>query len=426
MAAPPDLLFLSHRMPYPPNKGDKIRAHAILKHLSPRYRIHLGCNVDDPDDLRHADTLRKMLGGECLFLPLDRRVAGARAALAVTRGRSLSEEYFGGRRFKNWISQVVRQHSIRRAIAFGSAMAPLVMGEPRLDVSRSILDLVDVDSDKWRQYAQATPGPRRFLYRYEAASVARLERRAAAAFGHTVLVSPFEAATFAGMAPESAGRIVSIGNGVDLNYFQPDRAFASPFPSGKRPIVMTGLMDYRPNIEGAQWFATQVLPNLLRTIPSLQFFVVGANPPPGLLADMPGVTVVGRVPDMRPYLAHAEVVVAPLQIARGVQNKVLEAMAMRRPVVATTAATRALAVTPQRHVLIEDEPDAFADAVLRTFDPITAAGLAFLGRRYVERHHDWSRSLADFDRLLESGAPAPLAAPQTLPHFGLREAAGVE
>src|SRR6185312_16058400 len=141
MTVRPDLLFLAHRIPYPPNKGDKIRAHAILKHLAPRYRIHLGCNVDDPDDLKHGATLQAALGGECLFLPLDRTAAQARAALAAASGKSLSQGYFGGRAFRRWVGQVTRKYGIERAIAFGSAMAPLVLGEKLLDPARSILDL---------------------------------------------------------------------------------------------------------------------------------------------------------------------------------------------------------------------------------------------------------------------------------------------
>ena len=407
----PELLFLAHRIPYPPNKGDKIRAHAMLMHLTPRYRVHLACNVDDPADMAHAPLLQDLLGGECLFAPLRRTAALARAAAAAASGRSLSEGYFGDPQIGRWISGLVRRRKIARTIVFGSAMAPFVLNQPALDAGGAIIDLVDVDSDKWSQYASHCAQTRRWLYAYEAGRVAGLEKRAAARFGHTVLVSPYEAETFARLAPESAGRIVSISNGVDLARFDADCAWPNPFAPGITPIVMTGLMDYWPNIQGAEWFIDEVLPHIQAEAPDAHFVLVGANPPESLRRRAgPGLTVTGRVEDVRPYLAHAAVAVAPLRIARGVQNKVLEAMAMGRPVVASEPASRALAAAPGQELLVEDAPQRFADAVLRALEPALADRLGRAGRAYVERHHCWAATLSRLDALLESGerkAPQP-------------------
>lgn len=420
-----DLLFLAHRIPYPPNKGDKIRAHAVLMHLAKTHRVHLGCHVDDPADLAHGEYLAGSLGGECMFVPLDRRAAAGRAVFAAARGRPLTEGYFGAPALRRWVGAVCRRRGIVRAFVFGSAMAPLVLGERQLDPARSLLDMVDVDSDKWRQYAQASAPPRSWLYRFEADRLARLERRAAARFRHTVLVSPYEAATFAAMAPESAARIHSIGNGVDLTYFDPRRVFMDPFPPGLRPIVMTGQMDYRPNSEAAAWFAAEVLPRIRRTEPRAHFFAVGANPPPGLARGLPHVTVTGRVEDVRPYLAHADIAVAPLRIARGLQNKVLEAMAMAKPVVATTAATRALTVVGGRNLLVADRAEDFAEAVLRGLDAMETVRLGCAARAYVERHHTWPAMLALFDALMTE-PPAPDFFPPRPPRFVPPEAADVQ
>jgi sugar transferase (PEP-CTERM/EpsH1 system associated) len=401
----PEILFLSHRIPFPPDKGDKIRSHAIVKHLAKRHRVHLACHVDDPADMAHTGALRDMLGGECLFVPLRRPAALARALAGAALGRSLTQGYFASPRIARWIWSLVRRRSLTQAVVYGSAMAPYILAERQLDARLSVLDLVDVDSDKWSQYAAMSRAPRRWLYRYEARQLARLERKAAASFGGTVLVSPYEAASFAEMAPESAHKIHSISNGVDLSYFNPDLPFPSPFAEGQQAIVMTGLMDYWPNVQGAQWFAQMVLPRLAASLPRAHFYVVGANARPGLLAQAGGrVTVTGRVEDVRPYLAHAAVAVAPLQIARGVQNKVLEAMAMRRPVVATKAAARALGVTPGRELSVEDDPARFADAVIAAV--LQPEKMALAGRDYVERHHDWSQSLAGFDRLLDANRQA--------------------
>jgi sugar transferase (PEP-CTERM/EpsH1 system associated) len=398
-----ELLFLSHRMPFPPNKGDKIRSHAIIARLARRYKIHLACHVDDPNDLKYCDTLRAMLGGECLFVPLNRGAALCRALAGAACNRSLTEGYFDNPVIRRWIGDLIRRRGISKALAFGSAMAPYILREPDLNAARCILDLVDVDSDKWAQYAKANTFPRRWLYAFEARQLARLERRAALAFGKTVLVSPHEAATFSRMAPESASRIHSICNGVDLTYFSPALQHRSPYSQGETAIVMTGQMDYRPNIQGAEWFARRVFPRIVAQIPRARFYVVGANPPPGFLKSAgAGITVTGRVPDVRPYLAHAGAAVAPLLIARGVQNKVLEAMAMARPVIATSGAVRALAITSGTEAWVEDEPALFAQAVMDTLRNPERRDLGARGRRYVEQHHDWERLMTGFETLLSA------------------------
>lgn len=399
-----ELLFLSHRIPFPPNKGDKIRAHAILTHLARRYRVHLACHVDDPDDLKHCGTVEAMVGGECLFLPLNRPAALRRALISAARSRSLTEGYFDSPVMRRWIGDLLRRRPVSKALVFSSAMAPYILRQPKMNAARSVLDLVDVDSDKWSQYAKASAPPKRWLYSFEARKLAQLEKKAALAFGKTVLVSPHEAATFTSMAPESASKIHSICNGVDLSYFDPGQQHKSPYPEGEFAIVMTGQMDYRPNLQGAEWFAKCVFPRVAAEIPQARFYVVGANPPAGFLKKMgPGVTVTGRVPDVRPYLAYARAAVAPLRIARGVQNKVLEAMAMARPVIATSAATRALVVTTRSEVWVEDDPVLFAQATIETLKNPELRNLGPNGRNHVEQHHDWNRLMSGFEALFNPG-----------------------
>jgi sugar transferase (PEP-CTERM/EpsH1 system associated) len=408
-----DLLFLSHRIPFPPNKGDKIRAHAIITHLARHYKIHLACHIDDPDDLNHRATLEAMLGGECLFLPLHRPAALRRAVMSAACSRSLTEGYFDSPVMRRWIGDLLGRRPVRKALVFGSAMAPYILRQPKLNAARCVLDLVDVDSDKWSQYAKASAAPKRWLYSFEARKLAQLEKKAARAFGKTVLVSPHEAATFSTMAPESASKIHSICNGVDLSYFDPGQQHKSPYPEGEFAIVMTGQMDYWPNLQGAEWFAKWVFPRIAAEISQARFYVVGANPPPGFLKKMdPGVTVTGRVPDVRPYLAHARAAVAPLRIARGVQNKVLEAMAMARPVIATSAATRALLVTTRREVWVEDDPLLFAQATIETLRNPELRNLGPSGRNYVEQHHNWNRLMSGFEALFNAGNALIVDGPQ--------------
>ena len=395
-----EILFLCHRIPYPPDKGDKIRSHAILTYLAKRHKVHLACFVDDPADFAHTETVRRIAGGECLFVPLKPAAKWFRAARALLTGEPITTAYFGSAAIASWVNTIVATRALKGAVVFSSAMAPYLMDTPGFDPAHAVLDLVDVDSDKWRQYAAAAHGLERWIFGREASLLLRFERAAARRFGATILVSPFEAQSFAAMAPESAERIVSIANGVDLKRFSPGN-FANPFAPGEIPVVMTGRMDYRPNADGAKWFAEEVMPLIMRSVDQARFYAVGSNPPSALSALAgPNVVITGITDDVRPYIQHATAIVAPLRIARGVQNKVLEAMAMARPVVATPEATRALGVMAGVDLWVESDPAKFATAVIAAIQGSDRARVAISGRTYVERQHNWERNLAALDDLL--------------------------
>lgn len=410
-----DILFLSHRLPYPPNKGDKIRSHALLTHLAKRHTVHLACFIDDPADMQHIDTVRGIAGGQCLFVPLSGSRKRLRCAAALVAGTPFTTACFGSGKIAAWVAELVRSRPIEHAIVFSSAMAQFLPGHSGLDSARVVMDMVDMDSDKWRQYSASARWPMRWIYRREAELLFGVERDAARRFGATLLSSPFETASFAAVAPEAAGRLYTFPNGVDLTTFSPGR-FPNPFPEGETPIVMTGRFDYRPNADGARWFAREIMPHIKRRLAHARFYAVGANPPSALRA-LAGesVTITGNVADVRSYIQHAAAAVAPLRMARGVQNKVLEAMAMAKPVVATREATRALEVSPGEHLWIENDPVRFADAVAAACEGPDRERIAANGRNFVQANHAWSSSLAVVDRLLEKlsgrtgqGADAPI------------------
>ena len=381
-----NLLYLAHRIPFPPNKGDKIRSNALLQHLAARHRVFLGCFVDDDADFQYRPAVEAIVAGSCL-LPLPKRTKLTRAAGGLLSGQSFTASVYGSRALQRWVDRVLAEQAIDAAIVFSSSMAPYLMG--RGIAKATLFDMVDVDSDKWRQYAKtATPGLAQ-LYAREAYKLLALERAAASAFALTYLVSPYEADSFAALAPGARARIRALSNGVDLDFFRPG-GFPTPFPAGVTPIVMTGRMDYWPNVDGATWFAQTVMPLLKAKIANAHFYVVGAGAAKSLGA-LAGadVTVTGEVADMRPYIAHAAAAVAPLRIARGVQNKVLEAMAMAKPTVATTAASRALNVQSGEHLYIADEPQAFAEAVAMAALDAGRDRIAANGRDYVAQNHEW-------------------------------------
>lgn len=395
-----NILFLCHRIPYPPDKGEKIRAYHILKYLAARHTVHLAAFVDDAADLKHADALRGDIKGEMLLVPLFRPAARARMLGALFTGQPLTTSYFASGELDRWVGEILKRNRIDRVVLFSSAMAPLFLKRHDFDPAKVVLDMVDVDSDKWHQYAGSARWPLKAIYAREARTLLELERRAAVTFGATLLVSPFEARTFAQLAPEASERIHSIANGVVAS---PARG-ASPYRAEEIPLVMVGTMDYWPNIEGALWFAKEVLPIVRESLPQATLYIVGAKPVRSLLVPREGVVVTGKVPDVRPYVAHAAVVVAPLRLARGVQNKVLEGLAHERPVVATGAATRGLDVVPGRDLWVADHPRSFAEAVIAAATGPERMRIAANGRALVEQDYDWDVTLAGLDRIL--GAPA--------------------
>ncbi len=418
-----DILFLAHRLPYPPNKGDKIRSHALLTHLASRHRVHLAAFVDDGADCAYLDDVGRIAGGECLFVRLNAIGKWLNAARAFPCRMPITTAYFGSRAIEHWVQRIVRQHAITHAVVFSSAMAPFLLKCRDFPPTRAILDMVDIDSAKWAQYAAASGGFKNWIFRREARLLFELERKAAQAFGATVLVSEREAQEFASLAPESRERICAIGNGVDLERFRPGN-FPNPFAAGEIPIVMTGYMDYRPNVDGARWFAKEVLPIVLKAAPAARFHIVGANPAAALRALRGAhVALTGHVQDVRPYLQHAAVVVAPLRMGRGVQNKVIEAMAMAKPLVATRESTLSLPVSNGVELRIENDPGAFADATVALLRHEGLPEMAERARAYVEAHHDWRKNLLLLDGLFDrlAGRPEersrPLASPSPADAF---------
>lgn len=406
-----ELLFLCHRIPYPPDKGDKIRALHVLEHLAASFAVHLGCLADDPADLAYLPELRARTASLACF-PLARRRARLRSVAWLGEGRPLSLGYFHDRRLAAWVGETLARRPIEQLFVFCSAMAPYVMQVPRLP---RILDMVDMDSQKFAAYAERARLPMRFVFSREARTLFAFERRCVRHFDRTLFVSPAEEQRFLALAPECAGRTEWVENGVDLEHFSSHHNLASPFAGPEPAIVFTGTMDYRPNIEAVQWFADAVLPRLAMRSPPPCFHIVGAHPAAAVqaLAARPGVRVTGRVPDTRPYLAHAALVVAPLHIGRGIQNKVLEAMAMGRPVLATPAALEGIRARPGQDVLVAETKDDMARLAAAVLDG-RYPDLGGAARRAVERGYNWSRALARLDALIDRPPRMPTGAARVL------------
>jgi sugar transferase (PEP-CTERM/EpsH1 system associated) len=361
-----ELLFLAHRMPYPPDKGDKIRSWHFLQGLARRHVVHLGAFVDDPVDWQHRPVLERVCGELCLrSLPV--RLATARSALGLLNGEPLTLPYYRDRGMMRWVRELAQRRRLDGVFVFSSSMAQYAAALPSTAAGRRVLDLCDVDSDKWRQYAGAHGWPMNLVYAREARLLEQRERRYVESFDATVVIADVEADIVRRFAPRGAARVHVVANGVDTGYFDPALSYADPYLAGRARIVFTGAMDYRANVDAVAWFANEVLPLVTAIRPDAEFAIVGARPAAEVLelGRRANVRVTGRVADVRPYLAHADVVVAPLRLARGVQNKVLEAMAMAKPIVATPAAVQGIGADASSVVSTATTAREYADLVLQ-------------------------------------------------------------
>jgi sugar transferase (PEP-CTERM/EpsH1 system associated) len=392
-----DLLLLVHRIPFPPNKGDKIRSYHLLRHLAKSYTVHLGTFVDDPDDFQHIETVKQWCG-ESSFIYLNPMLAKLRSVTALLANRPLSLDYYRSAALQSWVNTIVRKHAVKKIVVFSSAMGQFVEAFPQ---ARRVVDFVDIDSDKWLQYAAKKVWPMSWLYRREGQTLLAYEKALSKKCDASLFVSQAEADLFKQLAPESVEKIGFFNNGVDTDYFSPDIAHDNPFATQGKYIVFVGAMDYWPNVDAVQWFADAVLPKLLERHPDVVFYIVGSRPSEQVrqLASLPGIKVTGSVPDVRPYLMHADVVIAPLRIARGIQNKVLEAMAMAKTVVVSPQALEGISAQTGVDLMLAEDAGQFLDTLSKLLtEKNDQMGIA--ARKKVVANYNWDSNLQRVDKLL--------------------------
>jgi sugar transferase (PEP-CTERM/EpsH1 system associated) len=339
---------------------------------------------------------------------LHPRASRVRSLLALPAGRPLTLGYYRNYNMQKWVDRVMEVYAIERVLVFSSAMAQFVTDAGQ---ARRIIDFVDIDSDKWRQYADKKSWPMSWLYRRESRMLLDYERQVAHEFDASLFVSQAEADLFKQLAPECAAKTSFFNNGVDTGYFSPAHEYPAPYPAGEAVMVFTGAMDYWPNIDAVQWFAQEIFPAVRAQNPAACFYIVGSRPAEAVraLAGQPGVHVTGAVPDIRPYLAHASLAVAPLRIARGIQNKVLEAMAMAKPVVVSPQALEGIHASPGSELMLAETAGEFVAAVSALLaQPDKTMGNN--ARARVEAEYGWASNLACVDALLEPGSHTPVGA----------------
>lgn len=395
------ILLLTHRMPYPPNKGDKIRSFHLLSYLARRHEVYVASLVDEEGDLAHVGQITSRTRG-FVYQLIDTKLRRMLSLRGLLRFRSVTVTYFYSARLQSAIDALIDKVGFDCYFCYSSPTAEYIFrsrhAHGKMARALRVMDLIDVDSYKWRQYAQRAPTWKAWVYRLEAGLLSAYERHIARNFDRLFVASEKECRHFP--YGETPGRLQVLSNGVDLKFFTPGHSPARQI--GDVSLVFTGVMDYWPNVEGVTWFVNRILPHIQQAVPDTHLYVVGSRPTAEVkkLERLQGVTVTGFVDDIRDYLAAARVCVVPLRIARGIQNKVLEAMAMGKPVVATAEAFEGVQAVAGEDIIVADGEQAFIQDVVGLLrDSARAERIGARARLCAERHYRWASNLGKLSEI---------------------------
>jgi sugar transferase (PEP-CTERM/EpsH1 system associated) len=394
------IFYICRRVPFPPDRGDKIAAFNEIRHLAARHEVHVFCLGDGVRDLANISGLQNY-AKSVTTAPVDEFTIKLRALAALFTGQALSVAALNEMKLHDAIQKKFAELRPDLIIVYSCNMAQFAEHFP--EVPR-IMHFGDLDSLKWRQYAGRSSMPLNWVYAIEARRLLGYERYIAKIFSHALVHTEIEKDDFERLIPGIP--VTVVGNGVDLEYFRSAGEAKQP-----ASVVFTGVMDYRPNIDAVVWFCNEILPIVQTEIPAVNFTICGSRPAPAVrrLAKRRGITVTGWVPDARLYLDRAEVFVAPLRMARGVQNKLLEALAMGLPCVASTAAWSGTVIRDGEGILVTDEPMEFARHVVDMLrDSTRRAEMARRARAAAEANYRWEDQLARLDQVIGAAVSRPL------------------
>lgn len=386
------ILFLAHRLPYPPNKGDKIRSFHMLKYLAKSHQVSLACPIDADEDVQFVPEIQQYC--ETIdWVRVNTKKKKILSVKALFSNKPLSVECFYSRKLQLKIDQRLNETKFDVIYAFSSQMAAYVQDANN---SKRIMDFVDIDSYKWRQYSNFVKNPiSKLIYRWESKKLACYEKEIAQKFNASIFVSDAEAQKFKNTI-HNDDNVFAVHNGVDYDYFNPNGRMVQ---KNKFPIILfTGAMDYYPNIDAVTWFVKEIFPTIKTAIPDVKFYIVGNKPNEKVkkLHDNENIIVTGFVEDVRDYFNMADVFVAPFRIACGVQNKILEALAMSVPAVASPIGAEGIKNDNPIHVAAE--PNDFTSQVIGFLKDRNKNNDRL--RRWVMNNYSWERNLTTLENLL--------------------------
>ena len=398
-----EMLFLTHRVPWPPNRGDKIRSHHILRKLMEYAPVHLVCFADDATEATEDSDIKTSLAS----LQIARRSkSNLRAGVeSLASGKPVSLTSFQSTEIQNYVRDILKARPIDCIFVFSGQMAQFVPAEY---TGRLIMDFADVDSAKFESYGDEGSGPMAWINRREGKLLRAFEKQIGAVADHSLFVSEAEAQLFRQRSGLDDQKVKALGNGIDLDFYDPAKVTAMERADKGPLIIFTGQMDYRPNIEAVVSFTAEVMPKILKRHSDTQFAIIGRAPTADVLRlnGQNGTIVTGSVDDIRCWLKAADIVVAPLRIARGIQNKVLEAMAMGKPVVASAAAAQGIDAVDGEHFCVADHPRHEAELVCDLLsDPKRAKALGATASALIRSTYSWETRLADIASLCGINEP---------------------
>jgi len=387
-----NVLFICHRIPYPPNKGEKIRAFHIIEYLSKKHKIYLYSLCDSRADLAHAKKLKRYCSLVRLY-PISRFLSPPRAAAFLFTGYPLSLAYFFSFRMKRDIKKILANESIDIIFASCSSSAQYALD---IKTKMKVIDFIDADSDKWRNFAKFSKFPLSLIYRLESNRIREWEKRISEIYDVSMVTTEKEREKLEIINPNRKEKIHIINNGIDFDYFMPQGK-----QSSGRALIFTGQMDYLPNVDAVLYFYKKILPLIRKEIPDVVFHIVGRNPSIAIKRLCRDAIITGYVKDIRDYLGKASVYVAPLRVCHGVQNKILEAMASGLPVVATSEVLQGIDAVPGKELMTGDTPDEFAEGVVELLKNKNKRNfISANARAFVEKNHDWRKNLSQLDKII--------------------------
>jgi sugar transferase (PEP-CTERM/EpsH1 system associated) len=390
-----NILLLSHRVPFPPNKGEKIRTFYQLKCLSELgHQIHLFSPYENKADLAHFNTLAETLCTTVKAAPLKHKAL--RLVKGIAKNQSLSIANFYDKNLQRHVDLFLSDNTVDAILCTASSMAEYIFKSSVLKTINKkpllIMDFMDVDSDKWGQYKQNSPFPMSMIYAREQYLLSKYEKRIVEQFDACYLIAQAEVTLFNQQVIQS-DKVQVMGNGLDTIAFYPAKEKeANPYPI----FLFTGVMDYKPNVDAVVWFAEKCWGDIIKQHPRARFIIAGMNPDKDVmkLVELTGVEVTGFVDDILPYYHQADIFVAPFRLARGVQNKVLQAFSCALPVISTPMGAEGIRCQADRDILIASSPEQFIQQANKLIDqPTLAQSIGESALQIIQQHYSWPSQL---------------------------------
>lgn len=398
---PKRILFICQRPPYPPNKGEKLRTYHQIKHLHALgCAISVACPIESEQDEADLLALKNVLAETVIFEPIQFPVV--RKLLAFVQNTSISERFFYIKRLHQKIDALTQETSFDAVVLTASSLLSYAQNI----TAPKYMDFMDLDSDKWRQYADSSKWPLNWLYERESRQIQKLEVNATHSMEACYLIADKEIDLFRKTVDPSAQNLIKIRNGIDPSEFYPPENQRRVEIGEDPKFVFVGVMDYKPNEDAVMWFCQNVWADIRKAYPSARFNIVGMSPTKEVLAlgQLGGVNVTGKVDSVLPYFHQADIFVAPFRLARGVQNKVLQSFATGLPVLTTPMGLEGIDGGVDGCSMTAQTPQAFLDASINLIeDNEKRSNMSLMGLALINEHYSWQAALEHFAPLVRTG-----------------------